>query len=188
MADIEVGQRVGRWTVLNLFRVQDKHQSRPAASCRCDCGTVRTVLIQTLKSPSSSNPSCGCWKRERSKTIVSETRWKDSHGYAAKGKDPLYWLWQRVNKRCYNSNAHNYRWYGARGIGVWEPWRHDARAFIEYILEELGPRPPKHSLDRIDNDGDYEPGNLRWATQLTQVRNSRSYHGYATTVVNQVWE
>jgi hypothetical protein len=117
--------------------------------------------------------SCGCWKAERTRTIVSETRWKDSHG---RSKDPLYRLWGRIRKRCENPQTHNYRWYGGRGIKVCEEWQQDAGAFIAYIEQVLGPRPsPQHSIDRIDNDGDYEPGNLRWATQTEQVHNSRPW-------------
>ncbi len=150
-----------------------------AVQCRCDCGTERAVLVFALRNGNS--PSCGCIKRELAVTLVSETRWKESHGRAAGGKDPLYRLWLRINRRCHDQAAHNYRWYGARGISVWPGWRHDAGAFIAYIESELGPRPedrypsgwPVYSLDRIDNDGNYEPGN----TQIQQVRKRHSVKG-----------
>ena len=115
--------------------------------------------------------SCGCLKREQVATLAQRTL--TTHGRAAGNKDPLYRLWLRINKRCYDTSAHNYRWYGARGISVWEPWRHDAGAFIEYVEQNLGPRPEGMTLDRTDNDGNYEPGNLRWADWLTQARNRR---------------
>ena len=79
-----------------------------------------------------------------------------------------------MRKRCTNPKAHNYQYYGGRGISVYEPWRHDAGAFITWIEENIGPRPEGMSIDRIDNDGDYEPGNLRWATHSQQVRNRRA--------------
>ena len=89
-------------------------------------------------------------------------------------KDPLYIMWKNVKQRCFNPKHTAYRWYGGRGISVWEPWRTDADAFITYIEENLGPRPKGCSIDRIDNDGDYAPGNLRWATRKEQVANSRN--------------
>lgn len=133
------------------------------------------MLVQSLRRTDRTTPSCGCWRRERTATIVTETRWKGSHG---RSKDPLYKLWLRINRRCHDPSAHNYRWYGARGIKVWEPWRHDAGLFIDWIEQNLGPRPsPEHSINRIDNDGDYEPGNLDWATALQQARNRRPRSG-----------
>lgn len=88
---------------------------------------------------------------------------------------PLYKLWKRINRRCHDPKAHNYRWYGGAGVRVWEGWRHDAAAFIAYVEHELGPRPsPKHSIDRIDPYGNYEPGKIRWATPVEQARNRRS--------------
>ena len=75
-------------------------------------------------------------------------------------------------RRCYNPASKDYRNYGARGIGVCEDWR-DVRNFIAWLDSNLGPCPQGKSLDRIDNDGNYEPGNLRWATRSEQVRNSR---------------
>ena len=79
-----------------------------------------------------------------------------------------------MNRRCHDPKAHNYRWYGAKGVQVCSVWRHDAAAFIGYVESELGARPSlKHSLDRIEATGNYEPGNIRWADQLTQARNRR---------------
>lgn len=136
--------------------------------CRCDCGIERDVLVFALRSGKST--SCGCLKREQVGTLVKRTRWRDSHG---RSKDPLYLLWKRIRTRCYDPRSDSYPWYGSVGIGVYEPWRTDAGAFIDYIERELGPRPSGMSLDRIDPFGNYEPGNLRWATQQQQVTNTR---------------
>jgi hypothetical protein len=166
-----VNDQFGWWTVIGE---PSWPKGRMVVLCRCKCGTERQVLVQSLRRKDRDNPSCGCWRRQRTATIVTETRWKDSHG---RSKDPLYQLWLRINKRCYNPKAHNYRWYGARGITVCDEWRHNAGAFIAYIERELGPRPPGMSLDRIRNDGNYEPGNVQWADALHQARNRRTRTG-----------
>jgi len=86
---------------------------------------------------------------------------------------PLYQVWKGIKARCLNPNNRAYRHYGDRGITIASEWLHNPQAFIEWVEEHLGPRPLETSLDRIDNDGDYEPGNLRWATRSQQVRNRR---------------
>lgn len=86
---------------------------------------------------------------------------------------PLYGTWSNILSRCYNPGVKSFQDYGARGITVCERWRIDAEAFIRDVGLLLGPRPPGMTLDRIDNDGNYEPGNIRWATRSQQTWNSR---------------
>lgn len=93
---------------------------------------------------------------------------------AAKGmsRSPEYGVWNAMNKRCHNPKTKWYENYGGRGIQVCDEWR--GRGGFARFYEHVGPRPsPEHTLDRIDNDGNYEPGNVRWVNRLTQSKNSR---------------
>ena len=81
--------------------------------------------------------------------------------------------YRNIIQRCYNKNVPNYDDYGGRGITIADEWRYDAAAFLFYIDTELGARPFGLELDRLDNDGNYEPGNIRWGTKKTQANNRR---------------
>lgn len=85
---------------------------------------------------------------------------------------PLYQTWTGMLHRCYSEDSKNYPNYGGRGIEVCERW-HDVRLFVEDIERELGPRPEGCTLNRKDNDGNYELGNVEWATRGQQARNTR---------------
>jgi hypothetical protein len=86
---------------------------------------------------------------------------------------PRYKTWAGVRSRCTRPSNKQYKNYGGRGICMHEPWINDALAFVTYLDEVLGPRPEGHSLDRVDNEKGYEPGNLRWAPARTQIHNRR---------------
>src|ERR1700689_5454916 len=96
----------------------------------------------------------------RQRTI---TRTREQHGMY---KTRIYSIWDGIKQRCYNTNNPNYRYYGGRGIKMYEPWRISFTAFFNYVGE---PPSPAYSIDRWpDNNGNYEPGNVRWATKDQQ--------------------
>lgn len=88
-------------------------------------------------------------------------------------QSPHYWRWITIRHRCFNPEYERYRYYGARGIGMHASWVNDFNQFSVDVEREIGPCPAGHSLDRTNNDGDYEPGNIRWATPKQQTHNSR---------------
>lgn len=133
-------------------------------TCRCDCGKVREIRRQQIRSGQSK--SCGCKIHiKRKEKVAKELKQKTP----TKQRDPrLYAVWAGMIQRCTNPKRHNYQDYGGRGISVCARW------LIYYdFAADMGYRPPGTSLDRKDVNGDYCPHNCRWASQMEQNRNSR---------------
>jgi hypothetical protein len=149
------GERFGRLLVLGL----DDNPGRKEVhwSCLCDCGTTKSVSRSNLRS--GSTVSCGCYRSETNPDSPSN--------------HPLYLTWYQMIDRCHDPKCKRFHRYGGRGIKVCQRWRDSFRDFCEDVGEKPG---PEYTVDRYpDPDGDYEPGNFRWAT-VTQQNRNRSHH------------
>ena len=161
------GHTYGRLTVL-------RYEGSKRWLCACTCGATKTAMSADIRSGNTS--SCGCYHKE----VVSSA--KRTHGFACRAGEvnPMraseYRVWCSMKNRCLNPKAKSYARYGGRGVRVFPAWIESFAAFISY----LGPRPStNHSLDRVENDGHYWPGNVRWAT-VEQQANNKSGTVYLT--------
>lgn len=150
-----VGRAFGRLLVLSRGENKGQHTTY---LCACECGQQVTVRAQSLRRGETT--SCGCLRRERQAAL------RTTHGRYA---TPTYRSWASMIARCTNKKHRQFHDYGGRGITVCERWK----SFINF-LADMGERPAERTLDRVDPDGNYEPGNCRWATALEQRHNRRS--------------
>lgn len=155
------GERYGR--LVAIKRIESKNR-RTQWRFRCDCGSVADIGLEAVRA--GATRSCGCLLRETTRN--RSLKHGHSVGYT---HSPEWCAWLSAKQRCFNPNDHKYSDYGARGITMHPAWTNDFAAFFA----EVGPKPSaRHSLDRIDVNGDYAPGNVRWATPKEQSRNRRS--------------
>lgn len=175
----ETGKQYGRWTVL---RFSHRDNSRSAFWwCRCGCGLEKAICGKELRLGRTTQ-CCVCQRKEmgiyssvrghlgriRPASVVAAT--KHGHcGHQGSRKSPTYGSWMAMKQRCNNPKQRAYKNYGGRGIAVCPAWLHS----FENFLVDMGERPAGMTLDRIDPDGNYEPGNCRWATDSMQRRNKR---------------
>lgn len=156
-----LGQKFTRLTVISESPIRSK-AGNVRWVCRCDCGTE--TMVETASLRRGTTKSCGCLRKEI--FINNATK----HGYSKKTE---HIAWEGMKRRCSNKNDRAYKHYGDRGITVCARWLNSFEAF----LRDVGNRPSsKHSIDRIDNNGNYEPGNVKWSTQKEQNNNTRRNH------------
>lgn len=153
----EIGNQYGRLLVIG--RAENCKQGQAQWECLCDCGKTCVVSGSNLRR--GKQISCGCYGREvnAKNDVPTELR-----------QGRIYRIWQRMISRCTNPRNSRYYTYGARGIKVCDEWTNDYMKFHEWAIENG--YSDNLSIDRIDNDGNYEPSNCRWATNTQQVRNT----------------
>lgn len=168
------GQRLGNCTFLRDkgWAINPNGKRERLAVFQCVCGTEFIARINNIKSLHTT--SCGCIKIE--KAIEQNT----SHGLK---KHRLYGVWNGIKSRCQNSKSKAYERYGGRGISVYSVWVNDFKAFFDYVTRLPGYNEPGMTLDRIDNNGNYEPGNLRWTDKCTQAINRKAMNRLGYTGV-----
>jgi hypothetical protein len=162
MKEVTIGNQYGKLTVIaHGQRIVMKHGTTQAFVCECFCGKV--VLVAKSNLVSGNSKTCGCQRMANMKAATT------THNLSKSVESNT---WRKIKDKCYNPKNPDYRYYGGRGIVMDETWRNSFEAFYEGI----GPRPtPKHTLDRIDVNGNYEPGNVRWATRQVQSLNRRTH-------------
>lgn len=154
------GQQFHRLRVISRAPNYQSGSRTPRWHCICDCGNKTISNSHELRSGRAK--SCGCYSQE----IWDQKRYK--HGGH---RDKLYKVWTAIKQRCLNPADPAYPNYGGRGITICDEWKTDYLAFAAYLGEKPS---PKHSVDRIDNNKGYEPGNIKWATHSEQLRNKRT--------------
>jgi hypothetical protein len=141
-----IGRRFGSWSVVG--RTKNEQRNEWYYSCVCDCGTERYISGSSLKS---------------SRTVQCHRCRCRTHGMSSTS---TFKIWSGILRRCFNKNFKAYKYYGGRGITICDRWLK-----FENFLEDMGIRPDRLQIDRINNDGNYEPGNCRWVTAAVNNSN-----------------
>lgn len=167
---VEIGRKFGKWTVLSYIKgihPERDYDQYAMWECKCECGTVAMLTSGALNDFSRRKYHDGCQKCEsKYKEIYEKIKNDESYRHT-------YRVWFNMCSRCNKPENKEYKYYGGRGITVCSDWKENFKAFYFYVssLEHYGE--PGRSIDRIDNDKGYFPGNVRWATAKEQANNQR---------------
>lgn len=162
----------GRLTVVSE---SEKRKGRTSWNCVCECGNKFIAITQRLRNGQTT--SCGCARVDFASSLGKGAA---THRMSNSG---IYSSWSSMKTRCSNKNHVAYEQYGGRGISVCDRWN-----VFEYFLADMGEKPYGCSIDRIDTDGNYEPGNCRWATAKEQGRNRRNNHMFNGMCIAEISE
>lgn len=167
------GERIGRLTVIERAKSITQKNGKLVTRwlCKCDCGNIKIIRADTL---GRGTKSCGCLKHELDK--------KQHTNDPVKFKR-LYRIWCCMKQRCYNKNLKAYKDYGGRGIQVCDEWINNYRKFESWSLKNG--YDDTLTIDRINNNGNYEPSNCRWVTREMQSKNKRN-NVYVTYKGNKI--
>lgn len=153
---VTVGQKYNRLTVTE--RAGNDRSNHALWFCLCDCG--KSIIVSSDKLKNGNTKSCGCLKSEKSAETINKYRSPHkSHGLS---RTRIHNIWKGMKNRCYNKSNHKYKYYGGRGITVCDEWKNNFKAFYEWAMSH-GYRDDL-TIDRIKNDGNYEPSNCQWLT------------------------
>lgn len=167
---IEPGNEFNFLTVLGLpfYCRIGGNRSEPHIVCRCKCGTIRVFHANHVRT--GRTKSCGCHQRTTAKDTFT------THGMS---RTRLYKIWHRIKLRCYDSKSHRYEDYGGRGIRVCDEWRESFEAFAKWAL--ANGYADNLTIDRRENNGNYQPDNCRWIGQQDQQTNKRKRRDSTTS-------
>ncbi|QIW89742.1 HNH endonuclease [Bacillus phage Izhevsk] len=165
--DIPIGDEYGRLTILEDLGIRERKYRERFVKVKCECGEIFDVDWSSVQK--GNTKSCGCLQKER----ASESCKKVGEGNLRHGMDgtKIYKIWSGMKQRCDNSNSMYYEYYGGRGIDICKEWSESFEVFHKWAIEKGYQE--GLSIDRIDNDGNYEPSNCQW---LTLADNTRKMH------------
>ena len=166
---ITIGEKYNKLTVIEKTDIRKRRSV--VYKCKCDCGNITYVTSTNLKY--GYIKSCGCYQKEQ----ASKTNKK--HGLS---NTKLFYVWQDMKGRCNNPNHHAYKDYGGRGIKICDEWQNDFMSFYTWAINNVYKE--KLTIDRKNNNGNYEPNYCRWTTMKIQCQNRRFYDKSGTNKPN----
>jgi len=157
-----IGKKFGKLTIINVIKNKGK---KTYVLCKCDCGNTKQIRLDGITS--GLVVSCGCFNKEQA---IKTGKKKRTHG---KTHTRIYRIWRKMKERCYyEADRRKYKYYGGRGITVYEEWKNSFEKFYDWAITHG--YADNLSIDRIDVNGNYEPSNCRWITMAEQQRNKRN--------------